>query len=433
MSHKRKRDEVSVGTKKFLPRNVRGTTPGNSKWSYCKQQTIGDHQLQSWSKVTPTADFFLQEVCDMIILTVAISSRFLLARDVYMISTTIAISSLQHMIRQNSKLLQEQTNKQKKENIFSWAFSSASGSDDDDDAHTYIPLEDCDDDRVDHAWPATEYQTGSGTHLLFELLSSQAHSKATSMAKSLQKKNGDGRKWSNYKNSVIWFPPSPILLQKKKFCLNFLFPSTSHISFKQKVWHLAADSYLPVCWSSPPLWCREPVRYALLQSLLTKDPTLEISYQVFGFLVYGQKHNNSLNIADLLLSDALCLSLFQGKITVDCLLLLICFSSIFHVWHNFSLGKKKFLPNTYFHLLIWHNCLGKNKLYQNFLSSLWERSSCAKDERSLRKQIKQRTKGEHTRTILGFNKQARQKEELDKTFFLREELLCCNAIAKATS
>jgi hypothetical protein len=31
MSHKRKRDEVSVGTKKFLPRNVRGTTPGNSK------------------------------------------------------------------------------------------------------------------------------------------------------------------------------------------------------------------------------------------------------------------------------------------------------------------------------------------------------------------------------------------------------------------
>jgi ubiquitin len=51
----------------------------------------------------------------------------------------------------------------------------------------------------------------------------------------------------------------------------------------------------------------------------------------------------------------------------------------------------------------------------------------------LRKQIKQRTKGEHTRTILGFNKQARQKEELDKTFFLREELLCCNAIAKATS
>jgi hypothetical protein len=31
MSHKRKRDEVSVGTNKFLPRNVRGTTPGNSK------------------------------------------------------------------------------------------------------------------------------------------------------------------------------------------------------------------------------------------------------------------------------------------------------------------------------------------------------------------------------------------------------------------
>jgi len=31
------------------------------------------------------------------------------------------------------------------------------------------------------------------------------------------------------------------------------------------------------------------------------------------------------------------------------------------------------------------------------------------------------------------NKLARQEEELDKTFFLREELLCCNAIAKATS
>jgi ABC-type uncharacterized transport system permease subunit len=31
MSHKKKRDEVSVGTNKFLPRNVRGTTPGNSK------------------------------------------------------------------------------------------------------------------------------------------------------------------------------------------------------------------------------------------------------------------------------------------------------------------------------------------------------------------------------------------------------------------
>jgi hypothetical protein len=31
MSHKRKRDEVSVGTNKFLPRNVRRTTPGNSK------------------------------------------------------------------------------------------------------------------------------------------------------------------------------------------------------------------------------------------------------------------------------------------------------------------------------------------------------------------------------------------------------------------
>jgi len=31
MSHTKKRDEVSVGTNKFLPRNVRGTTPGNSK------------------------------------------------------------------------------------------------------------------------------------------------------------------------------------------------------------------------------------------------------------------------------------------------------------------------------------------------------------------------------------------------------------------
>jgi hypothetical protein len=49
-------------------------------------------------------------------MTVAISGRFLLARDVNMISTTIAISSLQQMRRQNSKLLQEQTNK---ENIFS--------------------------------------------------------------------------------------------------------------------------------------------------------------------------------------------------------------------------------------------------------------------------------------------------------------------------
>lgn len=48
------------------------------------------------------------------IIMIAISSRFLLARDVYMISITIAISSLQQMIRQNSKLLQEQTNKQKK-------------------------------------------------------------------------------------------------------------------------------------------------------------------------------------------------------------------------------------------------------------------------------------------------------------------------------
>jgi hypothetical protein len=47
-------------------------------------------------------------------MTVAISGRFLLARDVNMISTTIAISSLQQMRRQNSKLLQEQTNKEKK-------------------------------------------------------------------------------------------------------------------------------------------------------------------------------------------------------------------------------------------------------------------------------------------------------------------------------
>jgi hypothetical protein len=47
-------------------------------------------------------------------MTVAISSKFLLARDVYMISTTIAISSLQQIIRQKSKLLQEQTKKQKK-------------------------------------------------------------------------------------------------------------------------------------------------------------------------------------------------------------------------------------------------------------------------------------------------------------------------------
>jgi hypothetical protein len=62
----------------------------------------------------------------------------------------------------------------------------------------------------------------------------------------------------------------------------------------------------------------------------------------------------------------------------------------------------------------------------------------------LRKQIKQRTKGEHTRTILGFNKQTEidklrkpnkqdKKRNSKKTFFLREELLCCNAIAKATS
>lgn len=35
------------------------------------------------------------------------------------------------------------------------------------------------------------------------------------------------------------------------------------------------------------------------------------------------------------------LSLFQGKITVGCLLLLICFSSIFHVWHNFSFFGKE--------------------------------------------------------------------------------------------
>jgi hypothetical protein len=118
---------------------------------------------------------------------------------------------------------------------------------------------------------------------------------------------------------------------------------------------------------------------------------------------------------------------------------LSCLAQFLFLWE-----RRKLLPNAYFHLLIRHNCLGKNKLCQNFLSSLWERFSCAKDERSLRKQIKQRTKGEHTKNMLGFNKQTeinklRKTNEQDKkrnskkTFFLREELLCCNAIAKATS